>query len=68
MQSSFSCDEVNVWSVTRVFLMTSEGITSCEVRIDRIGIRVTRKYFGCFPAHITTQLTIELPHPVGSLG
>ena len=42
MQSNFSCDQVNVQSVTRVFLMTSEGITSCEVRIDRIGSEILR--------------------------
>ncbi len=56
-----SRDQFNVCSVTRVFLMTSEGIRSCEVRIDNVEIRVTRyqklaaKYFGRSPAHITTS-------------
>ena len=52
---------VNEYSVTRVFLMTSEGIRCCEVRIGKIEIRGTQyrklaaKYFGQTPANMRTS-------------
>ena len=71
MPSSFSCDQVNVCNVTRVFLMTSEGIRCCEAGIDRIEIRGTRyqklaaRYFRALPHQYDNQprSSLQNSHP-----